>query len=181
MTDADLAAFRNFISTSGLAGQWQRLPARIDSPEIKRAYPNHRFYFTFERSPTPPGAPLPDLLAQHDEAVRNWQRNSLRLTVAIDASGKVRALKSPQDFNAGLMAVTNDAEAAVAGAAIASLLNEHDVPPAPLSATDARVAKTADGWTCRIDSQVSASVSFDRAGKCIRATKALARPRLSPP
>lgn len=181
ITERDLATFRNFLSASGFADRWERPPQRLDSPEISRAYRDQRFYFTFEQPPQPPGAPMPELIAAYDEAWRKYKRNSLRITVAIGSDGNVRILSSPQDFNAGLMSIKSDEEATVAAAAIASLLNEHDAMPARVLPNDIRVVKTGDGWTCRIETNVHATVSFDRDGKCITATKSLARPQLTPP
>mgnify|MGYP003579203660 CR=1 FL=1 len=58
---ADLTRFRNYMEEVKPGKKWQSGPTHMDSAEIRRAYPNARFYSVYSRPPLPPGAPLPEL------------------------------------------------------------------------------------------------------------------------
>src|SRR4051794_18560018 len=103
--DDDQRFFRDYLSRSGMSELWTRGALRIDSPELRQAYPGLRFYYTYQPEPLPPGAPMPEALTRYNEAREKYRAQSLRLTVAIDDAGVVRALRTPADFNEGLTRV----------------------------------------------------------------------------
>ncbi len=177
----DLGIFRRYLAKHGMADRWEGEPTPLSSAEIRRAYAGQRFYFTFRRPPSAPGAPLPQILARHQQEMAAYRRHSLRITVGIDQQQNARAFRSPPDFNAGLMPVASDADAATAAAAIASLLNDQDSSPVVVAASQIRVTRLASGWSCRLDDAQKAVVEFDLGGKCLRAEKRPARAWIQPP
>jgi hypothetical protein len=65
--NADLVKVGSFLNKTFPKKKWQTGPTRIDTPEIRKAYPGARFYAVKSVPPLPPGAALPKLI----EA--NWE------------------------------------------------------------------------------------------------------------
>lgn len=170
---ADLAAFKEYLGKNKLT-RWQGDPTRLDSEELRAAYPKRRLYFTFAAPPLPPGAALPDLIEAHKRRMAEWQeKQSLRLVVLIDDDGKVAPLSKPEDFSAGLMPVKGEADAKTAAAAILSVANVEQVAPTAVSAKEVNVTKGEKGWTCTVSKKMAfdGSVTFDADGKCTKVEK----------
>jgi hypothetical protein len=182
MAQRDAAAFRSYLAAHGLTNRWQGDPQPIDSPEIRTAYAGLRFYFTWQREPLPPGAPLPEGLAAYDAARNEYRKRSLRVTVGINTEHQVRVYRSAPDFNVGLMPVRNDEEAQIASAAIISLLNTRDASPAAVAARQIDVEHSSGNWICRLRGipTLRGEVVFVASGRCVRAEKEPTTPRQVP-
>jgi hypothetical protein len=174
-SQADLAVFHDHLVKNQLASRWDGTPTRIDSGEIRRAYGDRRFYFTFQEAPLPPGAPLPDLLEMHKREMQEYQKHSLRITVGIDNKQHADTFRTAQDFNVGLMSVKTDDDARIAAAAILSLIGNDRVYPAVINAREVSVTRTQSGWTCLVTRPrgFDGKVIFDSSGHCTSATKNL--------
>lgn len=174
-SQADLAVFHDHLVKNQLANRWDGNPTRIDSDEIRRAYGDRRFYFTFQEAPLPPGAPLPDLIEMHKREMQEYQKHSLRITVGIDNKQHAATFRTAQDFNLGLMPVKTDEDARIAAAAILSLIGNNQVYPAVITAQEVSVTRTESGWTClvRRTRDFDGKVILDSSGHCTSATKNL--------
>ena len=175
-TKADLAAFKEFIEKHKLNERWKGDPARLDSEELRAAFPGQRAYYTFVMPPLPPGAALPELIEAHKKRTEEWLKSaSLRMAVLIDDKGNITVLKKPEDFAAAIKEIKTDAEAKVAAAAVLSLFNVEAVAPAAVPAKDVKVTKTDKGWTCTYEKEraFKGTVTMDARGKVTAATKEL--------
>lgn len=180
MSSADAAAFLDYLQRHKLTAQWQGNPTPISSEEIRAAYPGQRFYYTYRRPPNPPGAATATLQQTYNEQLAEYRKHSLRLTVAIDAEGQLRALRAPSDFNAGLAPVSTDESARVAAAAILSLVGDQHAAPGVISAREVAITRSNGGWVAVVMQPrgVTGKVEFDQHGRCVAITKRL---NYSPP
>jgi hypothetical protein len=170
---ADSAAFRAFLKEHKLDRIWQKGdPIRRDTDAVRRAYPSYRAYYTVGSMPLGGGAFTPERQKAHQEAMAEYRKNSLSIAVLIK-DGKVTALKTPADFNTGLMPIRTDDDARTAAAAIVSLLPAGELGPQPIDGKNIKVAHDK-GWTCtcRIGTVFGgdARVTFDEAGRCTSVT-----------
>ena len=172
---ADLAVFQDHLVRNQLATRWDGTPIRIESEEIRRAYGDRRFYFTFKAPPLPPGAQLPRLIERYKQAMQEYQKHSLRITVGIDSKQHADTFRTAQDFNLGLMPVKTDDDARIAAAAILSLMGNDQVHPGAISAREVSVTRTESGWTCLVTRPraFDGKVVFDSSGLCTGANKNL--------
>lgn len=172
---ADLSVFRDHLVRNQLATHWDGAPTRIESEEIRRAYGDRRFYFTFKAPPLPPGAQMPRLIENYKQAMQEYQKHSLRITVGIDSKQRADTFRTAQDFNLGLMPVKTDDDARIAAAAILSLMGDDQVHPGAISAREVSVTRTQSGWTCLVtrNKAFDGKVVFDSSGRCTNATKNL--------
>ena len=174
---AAVSSFRSYLRANRLDARWQADDPlrRLDSTELRTAYGDREFYFTFKGAPLPPGAPVPEVIAIHNRALDEYKKHSLRLTVGIDKARKVNRYEKAEDFNAGLMPVKSDSDTKIAAAAILSLIGNEQVHPAVIAANEVTVTATEAGWTCRVSQKrgVDGTVVFDPSGKCVSAKKAL--------
>lgn len=179
-SQADLAAFHDHLVKNRMTAQWDGEPTRIESEEIRRAYGDRRFYFTFKAAPLPPGAQLPQLIERYNQAMQEYQKHSLRITVGIDSKQRAATFRTAQDFNVGLMPVKTDDDARIAAAAILALMGDDRVYPSPVRAQEVSVSRTQSGWTCLVTRPrgFDGKVTFDANGHCTSATKRL---NYSPP
>lgn len=177
-TETDLEAFRAYLKEHYREKKWQTGPTRIDSDEIRKAYPGQRFYFVFSAPPLPPGAPLPEVLKSYQKRMEEFRKDYLALTVRIDAAGKISALQKAADYNAGLMKVATDEDAKIAAAAVVALCGQDRVGPGAVAANEVRVTKNEQGWTCTVSKPrtYQATAAFDPAGRCLRVSKHYAGP-----
>jgi hypothetical protein len=175
LSQADVAAFRDHLVKHQIDSKWISEPIRIDSDEIRRAYGERRFYFTFKAPPLPPGASWPQLIERYKKALAEYEKNSLRITVGIDNEQRSDSFQTAQDFNTGLIPVKSDEDARIAAAAILSLIGNDQVHPQVISASEVRVTGTKFGWTCSVKQTkgIDGTVAFDPAGRCTTATKVL--------
>lgn len=171
------SAFQNYLTTNELEERWTGdEPLRqLDSPELRAAYGDRQFYFTFKAAPLPPGAPMPELIERHKREMAEYQKQSLRLTVGFDSAQRVAPFQKADDFNAGLMPVKSDADAKIAAAAILSLIGNEQVAPKAISANEVAVTATDSAWICSVQQKrgIDGKVVFDRSGKCVSASKRL--------
>src|SRR5205807_4781912 len=73
LSQADVTAFHDHLVKNQLDIRWDGEPtAQIDSEEIRRAYGDRRFYFTFKAPPLPPGAGWPELIERHKKAMAEY-------------------------------------------------------------------------------------------------------------
>lgn len=182
MPAADANAFQSYLTAQRLTERWSGPPTAITSDEIRRAYPGSRFYFTYQREPLPPGAPLPELIAAYDKAHAEYRKRSLQITVGIDQSHDVHPFRGADDFNHNLMPVRTAEDAGIAAAAILSLMNEPEAPPAVIAAHQIRVERAGDAWLCRLQGVPNrrGEIAFDASGKCVRVAKQSTAPREVP-
>lgn len=176
ISQADMAAFHDHLLQNQLDLRWDGEPtAQLDSAEIRRAYGDRRFYFTFKAPPLPPGAAWPDVIERHRQAMAKYVKHSLRITVGIDNEQRAVTFQSAQDFNTGLIPVKTDDDARIAAAAILSLIGNDQVHPSVISAREVSVTGTRFGWRCRVSQAkgIDGSVVFDPSGRCTSATKNL--------
>jgi hypothetical protein len=174
-SQADLAVFNDHLVKNQLATRWDGTPTRIESEEIRRAYGDRRFYFTFKAAPLPPGAQLPRLIEEYKRAMQEYQKHSLRITVGIDSKERSDTFRAAEDFNLGLMPVKSDEDARIAAAAILSLMGDDQVHPGAVSAREVSVTRTQSGWTCLVTRSraFDGKVIFDSSGRCTSASKSL--------
>lgn len=172
---ADLSVFQDHLVRNQLATHWDGTPTRIESEEIRRAYGDRRFYFTFKAAPLPPGAQMPRLIESYKQAMEEYQKHSLRITVGIDSKQHADTFRTAQDFNLGLMPVKTDDDARIAAAAILSLIGDDQVHPGAISAREVSVTRTQSGWACLVTRSraFDGKVIFDSNGRCTSATKNL--------
>lgn len=118
-------------------GNWQSRPTRIDSPEIRAAYPERRFYTVRSSPPLPPGANIRDIVEKYQRAMDEWiSHHYINATVSIDAERVVRELRGIDDYNDGLAPARKPDELARAAAAIFTLHgNGYDISPVEFSAS----------------------------------------------
>ena len=168
----DVAAVKEFLATNVVGKTWQRGPTRIDTPEVRRAYPGRRFFVVRSSPPLPPGAPLPELLEQYQRRLADYRENFISLAVVIDENGELAVA----DLNVAMMPINNEDDARVAAAAVFALYTTPNSPPGPVSADQVRATKTETGWQCQVDDKnVMGSVKFDNEGKVTVVTKRPAR------
>ncbi len=174
-----LAAFKEYLEKNHKGKKWQVGPARIDSKELQKAYPDLRFYYVHSSPPLPPGAFLPELIERHRKALEDFQKNFLSLTVVAGKDG-IQPLRKTDDFKHQLMVVKSDDDARVAAAAILSLYSGGGINtgPAVVSADQVKVEKTDKGWTCTAQKQFAfqGTVVFDPEGKLVSISKASIAP-----
>jgi len=175
LSQADVATFHNHLVQNKLDARWDGPPARIDSEEIRHAYGDRRFYFTFKAPPLPPGAQLPKLIERYNQAMQEHEKHALRITVGIDEKQRPETFRTAQDFNLGLMPVKTDDDARLAAAAILSLIGNDQVYPTVVNAREISVTATSSGWTCTVTRprEFDGKVIFDSSGHCTSATKNL--------
>jgi len=175
LVQTDVATFRDHLVKNQLDLKWDGEPTRLDSEEIRRAYGARRFYFTFKAPPLPPGAAWPDLIERHKQAMAEYQKHSLRITVGIDNEQSAVTFQTAPDFNVGLMPVKTDDDARIAAAAILSLIGNDRVHPAVISAREVSVTGTRFGWSCRVKQAkgIDGTVVFVASGRCTSASKNL--------
>ena len=175
LSQVDVATFRNHLVQNKLDTRWDGPPARIDSEEIRRAYGDQRFYFTFKAPPLPPGAQLPKLIERYNQAMQEHEKHALRITVGIDQKQHSETFRTSQDFNLGLMPVKTDDDARIAAAAILSLIGNDQVYPTVVNAREVNVVRTQSGWTCVVTRprEFDGKVEFDLSGHCSGSTKQL--------
>jgi len=174
-SQADAATFHDHLVKHQLHTRWDGPPSRIDSEELRRAYGNRRFYFTFKAPPLPPGAQLPKLIERYNQAMEEHQKHALRITVGIDDKQRADTFRTAEDFNLGLMPVKTDDDVRIAAAAILSLIGNDQVYPAVISAREVNVTRTPAGWTCVVTRarEFDGKVEFDPSGHCTGAAKQL--------
>ena len=165
ISKVDLAAFRNYLVKTRMEDRWVGEPARLDSDEIRQAYGDRRFYFTFVPPPLPPGAALPDLIKKYEREVEQYRKHSLRITVGIDNKHSVLAFQK----------VNSNVDAKIAAAAILSLSGTTHVSPGVIVAKEVRLTKGNGGWTCSVTRPrgFDGTVAFDAGGKCAKVAKVL--------
>jgi hypothetical protein len=173
-TTADLAKFRNYIEEIMPGKKWQTGPALMDSAEIRRAFEKQRFYYVFSSPPTPPGAPLPELLEEYKLKMDEYQKQFISMTVSMDEQGKITPLHDEEDYNLGMMRVTNEEDAKICAAAILSMYSSDPrVGPGIVTAKEVTVTKSDSGWSCSVlrENAFQGTVVFDSDGKVVSATK----------
>lgn len=164
----EIALLKQYLEKNHKGKKWGVGPARLDSKEIQKAYPNQRFYYVFTAMPLPPGAPLPEAIERHRKAMEEYQKTALSLTVVIDQNG-IRPLTSKvEDLSKGLIAVKTDDDAKTVAAAVISICPETGLTfgPSTLTSDMVQVQKSDKGWTCEGRKQfVSGQSVFDADGK----------------
>jgi len=177
-TMADFAKFQSYLEENKPGKKWQTGPARMDSEEIRTAFGKARFYYVFSSPPPPPGAPLPELLEEHQRLMDLYQKQFISLTMRID-DGKITPLHEEEDYNQGMMRVTNDEDAKICAAAILSLYSSDDrVAPGLVAAKEVTVTSSGSGWSCGVhrENAFEGEVIFDKEGKIVSVTKTYAGP-----
>src|SRR5262249_12235158 len=150
-TRADFAKFQSYLEENKPGKKWQTGPARMDSEEIRKAFGKARFYYVFSSPPLPPGAPLPELLDEHEKRMEEYRRQFISLTMRIDEEGRITPLHEEEDYNLGMMRVTTDEDAKICAAAILSLYSSDDrVGPGIVAAKEVVVTRTENGWSCSV-------------------------------
>src|SRR5207302_3853910 len=128
----------------------------------------------YSSPPLPPGAPLRDLLERHRQAMEDFRKNFISLTVMSSKDG-FQPLRTPEDFNRQLMAVKSDDDAKVAAAAALSLYagSGHSTGPVIVTADQVKVEKSDKGWTCTAQkpNAFQGTIRFDPDGKLISVGK----------
>src|SRR5215510_1000670 len=178
-TLADFAKFQSYLEENKPGKKWQTGPARMDSEEIRKAFGNARFYYVFSSPPLPPGAPLQELIDEHQRKMEVYQKEFISLTMRIDEQGKITPLHEEEDYNLGMMRVATDEDAKICAAAILSLYSSDDrVGPGIVAAKEVVVTRTENGWSCSVhrENAFQGQVLFDKDGKLVSATKTYAGP-----
>src|SRR5262245_40099152 len=81
---ADLTRVRNYMEEIQPGKKWQTGPTLMDSAEIRMAFGKARFYSVYSSPPLPPGAPLPELLAEFKQKMDEHQKQFISMTIRID-------------------------------------------------------------------------------------------------
>jgi len=175
------AALREYLAQAHPKKKWQAGPTLLDSPELHKAYPGLRFVFVYSSPPLPPGANIREVQQAYRAQVKDIQENYVSLTASVMKKGdewKVVPYTKAADFNRGLIKVSDDEEARVAAAAIASLLGANQVSPRPVSVKEVKVTKTDKGWTCEVQRSHSfqANVTINAKGEVTAVSKNYAGP-----
>jgi len=178
-TLADFAKFQSYLEENKPGKKWQTGPARMDSEEIRKAFGNARFYYVFSSPPLPPGAPLQELIDEHQHKMDVYQKEFISLTMRIDEQGKMTPLHEEEDYNLGMMRVATDEDAKICAAAVLSMYSSDDrVGPGIVAAKEVTVTRTENGWSCSVhrENAFQGEVIFDKEGKLVSATKTYAGP-----
>jgi hypothetical protein len=175
---ADLTRFQSYMEEVKPGKKWQSGPTPMDSAEIRRAYSNARFYTVYSSPPMPPGAPLPELLAEYQQKLDVYKKQFISLTMRIDAQERMTPLYEAEDYNQGLMRVTTDEDARISAAAILSLYGSDRVGPGIVNAKEVTVTRSDNGWKCSVfrENAFRGEVVFDKDGKCVSMSKVYAGP-----
>jgi hypothetical protein len=175
---ADLTRFRNYLEEVKPGKRWQSGPTPMDSAEIRKAYGKARFYSVYSSPPLPPGAPLPELVAEYKQKMDEYQKQFVSLTMRIDEQERMTPLNEAEDYNQGLMRITTDDDARIGAAAILSLYGSDRVGPGIVTAKEVTVTRSENGWTCSVfrENAFRGEVVFDKDGKFVSMTKEYAGP-----
>jgi hypothetical protein len=179
LTRADLIKFQSYLEENKPGKKWQTGPARMDSEEIRKAFGKARFYYVFSSPPLPPGAPLPELLEEHQLRMKEYQDKFISLIMRMDEEGKMTPLHEEEDYNLGMMRVATDEDAKICAAAILSMYSSDDrVGPGIVAAKEVTVTRSENGWSCSVhrENAFQGEVVFDKDGKLVSATKTYAGP-----
>jgi hypothetical protein len=179
LTRADLAKFQSYLEENKPGKKWQTGPARMDSEEIRKAFGKARFYYVFSSPPLPPGAPLPELIEEHQQRMEEYQKRFISLTMRIDEEGRITPLHEEEDYNQGMMRVATDEDAKICAAAVLSMYSSDDrVGPGIVAAKEVTVTRSENGWSCSVhrENAFQGEVLFDKDGKLVSATKTYAGP-----
>jgi hypothetical protein len=182
----DLATFKQYLEKNHKGKKWQTGPARLDSKEIQKAYPDQRFYYVFSSPPLPPGAALPELIERHRRAMEEYTKDYISVTVAVDRDGVRPLTGKTGDLAKGLMAVKSEDDARTAAAAVLSVCPEggRAVGPGVMPPEAVKVEKADKGWTCTARRQfLTGTVTFDADGKLtgVRRQSMVPLPPSAPP
>lgn len=177
-TAADLTSFRNYMDVNKPGKKWQSGPTLMESEEISKAYGKARFYSVYSSPPLPPGAPLPELLEQYEKKLDEHKKQFVSLTIKIDEQDTMTSFSEGEDYNQGLMRVTNDEDARISAAAILSLYSSDHAGPQIVTAKEITVTKSDNGWSCSVfrENAFRGAVVFDNDGKLVSVTKVYAGP-----
>jgi len=168
---ADLTVFQDFLKDKYKGKKWKTGPTPIETPELKQAFPNLRFYYVYSALP----GEMKDLIAELKrlrklELEGKGQENPwLSLTVAIDNQGKLQALAGPADYRK-LLPRVNSHEEAKATAALILSLHPSGHKPSRVTADDVEVLRDRDGWSCSVSNReegFSGSVHFNPEGEFV--------------
>jgi hypothetical protein len=175
---ADLTRFRNYLEEVKPGKRWQSGPTPMDSAEIRKAYGKARFYSVYSSPPLPPGAPLPELVAEYKQKMDEYQKQFVSLTMRIDEQERMTPLNEAEDYNQGLMRITTDDDARIGAAAILSLYGSDRVGPGIVNAKEVTVTRSENGWICSVfrENAFRGEVVFDKDGKFVSMTKEYAGP-----
>ena len=175
---ADVTRIQNYMEGVKPGKKWKSGPTPMDSAEIRRAYPNARFYSVYSSPPMPPGAPLPELLEAYRQKMDEYQKQFISATIRIDAQENMTPFYEAEDFNQGLMRVTTDEDARISAAAILSLYGSDHVGPGIVNAKEVTVTKTENGWSASVfrENAFRGEVVFDKDGKVVSMKKEYAGP-----
>jgi hypothetical protein len=175
---ADLTRFRNYMEEVKPGKKWQSGPTPMDSEEIRRVYGKARFYSVYSSPPLPPGAPLPELLAEYQRKMDEHQKQFISMTIRIDELETMAPLYEAQDYNQGMMRVSTEDDARICAAAILSLYCSDRVGPAIVTAKEVTVTSSESGWSCSVfrENAFRGAVVFDKDGKLVSMTKVYAGP-----
>ncbi len=148
---ADGEAVLEYVKANELGETWHGQPTRLDTEEIRKAYPGYRVYHTFAAPPVRRfggAAPSPQEVERDRKAEAEYQKQSLRMAFLVK-DGKPTALTDAADYNTGLMPIKSDDDAKIAAAAILSLrpIRQFAVPPARVETGAVKISKTEKGWT----------------------------------
>jgi hypothetical protein len=170
---ADLTRIRDYMEENKPGKKWQSGPTPMDSAEIRMVFGKARFYSVYSSPPLPPGAPLQELLEDFKLRMDEYQKQFISMTMRIDEHERMTPLYQAEDYNQGMMRVTNDEYARICAAAILSLHYSDRVGPGIVSAKEVTVTRSQNGWSCSVfrDNAFRGEVVFDRDGKCISMTK----------
>jgi hypothetical protein len=177
-TAADLTRFRNYMEEVKPGKKWQTGPTPMDSEEIRRAFGKARFYSVYSSPPMPPGARLPELIAEYEQQMVEFQKQFVSLTIRIDDPDRIASLYEAEDYNQGMMRVTTDDDARICAAAVLSLYGSDRVGPEIVTAKEVTVTRSENGWSCSVsrENAFRGEVVFDKDGKCVSMTKVYTGP-----
>jgi membrane-associated protease RseP (regulator of RpoE activity) len=148
----DLKRIQEYLSANVHGnGKWRSGPTRVEDKSIATAYPGLRFYYVF--SPKYPVA----------------HANDVSLMLRVDRAGTVAPLKTPADYNVGLLNVAKQRDARMAAAAVLSL-TFGPFGPTPVAPDDVKVNQNGKGWVCTAGQSKGHKfrVVFDEDGKCVQ-------------
>ncbi len=175
----DLAIFQDFLKEKYKDKKWQIGPSPIETPELKQAFPNLRFYYVFTAPPARTGDLQAELKRLREEELKRKQGGKkegepwLSLTVAIDNQGKLQPLASPADFKKLLPAVNSHVEANTTAALILTLYPS-GTKPSRVLADDVSAIRDKDGWSCSFSNRevsYSGGVQFNPEGEVVAISK----------
>lgn len=166
----EVADVRLFLQRTFPGRSWDAGPDRLDSPELRDAYPGMKFYVIASREPLPAASRSHSQQETFRREMARVHRTKVTGVVGTDARGRLFFL---HDANDGLRPVRSLAAARTACIAVITLQKAEVSPPGLLESPEVSITPDGRGWRCALTvrDRLKGEVRFDGRGRCTRAEK----------